>query len=123
MRMPGGIRSWTLAGLAAVVIGWTSYLQMRATVLDGCYANGDPGADEVLLAFEISVLAGIVVSGVVASTRGWAAALGRALLTPIACMVLSWCIGNAAFVLIRAVACPNPPTYDPMTEPCGICRT
>ena len=113
---------WTLAGLAAVSVGWASYLQARFTMLDGCYANGDPGSNEVHLSVVISVLVGVVAAVAVKRMRGWAAALTAALLTPVAFLVLSWCLGNASFSLIRAVHCPDEPSDEQLLQSCGICR-
>ena len=103
MRL-GATGSWTLAGLVGLV-AWTSYLQRRMAFLDGCYANGDPGAQELYLLCAIVLLAGLVAGIVAARRREWIAALGWALLTPIALMVLSWCIGNASLALIRPAPC------------------
>ena len=54
---------WALAGFAAVSLGWASYLQARFTMLDACYANGDPGSSEIHLSVWLSVL--------VASSPAW----------------------------------------------------
>jgi hypothetical protein len=113
---------WTLAGFAAASVGWASYLQARFTMLDDCYLNGDPGSSELHLSVWLSVLVGVVAGVVVKRMRGWAAALGAALLTPVAFLVVSWCLGNASFSLIRAVHCPEPQSDDPLLQSCGICR-
>jgi hypothetical protein len=55
--------------------------------------------------------------------RGWAAAgLPVALLTMIAVMALTWCVGNVSFALIRAISCPTGETSDLMPQACTICR-
>lgn len=113
---------WMLAGFAVVSLGWASYLQARFTMLDGCYANGDPGSNEVHLSVLISVLVGVVAAVVAKRMRGWAAALVAALLTPVAVLVVAWCLGNASFYLIRAVHCPDEPSDDQLIHACGICR-
>ena len=113
---------WTLAGLAVVSVGLASYLQARFTMLDGCYTNGDPGASEVHLSVGISLLVGIVAAVAAKRIRGWAAALTAALLTPVAFLVVSWCLGNASYALIRAVHCPEQPSDDQPLQSCGICR-
>ena len=116
---------WTLAGFAAVSVGWASYLQARFTMLDDCTTNGDPGAGELHLSVWLSVLVGVVAGVVVKRMRGWAAALTAALLTPVAFLVVSWCLGNASFSLIRAVHCPDQQSQqseDQLLQSCGICR-
>ena len=67
-----------------VSLGWASYLQARFTMLDGCNANGDPGANEIHLSVLLSVLVGVVAGVVAKRMRGWAAALVATLLTPVA---------------------------------------
>ena len=113
---------WMLAGFAAVSVGWASYLQARFTMLDGCAANGDPGSTEIHLSVLIAVLVGIVAGVVLKRVRGWAAALAAALLTPVAVLVVSWCLGNASFSLIRAVHCPDEESDEEPLQSCGICR-
>jgi len=112
---------WTLAGFAAVSVGWASYLEARFTMLDGCYANGDPGSSEIHLSVAIAVLVGVVAGVVAKRMRGWAAALVATLLTPVAFLVVSWCLGNASFSLIRAVHCPDEPSDEQLLS-CGVCR-
>jgi hypothetical protein len=113
---------WTLAGSAAASVGWASYLQARFTMLDDCYANGDPGANELHLSVWLSVLVGVVAGVVVKRTRGWGAVLTAALLTPVAFLAVTWGLGNASFSLIRAVHCPEQPSDDQLLQSCGICR-
>jgi hypothetical protein len=113
---------WTLAVFAAVSVGWASYLQARFTMLDGCYTNGDPGSNELHLSVWMSVLVGVVAGVVVKRMRGWAVALTAALLTPVAFLVVSWCLGNASFFLIRAVHCPEQQSDDQLLQSCDICR-
>ena len=113
---------WALAGFAAVSLGWASYLEARFTMLDGCFANGDPGSSEVHLSVAIAVLVGVVAGVVAKRMRGWAAALVATLLTPVAFLTLSWCLGNASFYLIRAVHCPDEPGDDQPIQSCGVCR-
>lgn len=116
---------WALAGFAVVSVGWASYLQARFTMLDACYANGDPGATEIHLSVLLSVLVGVVAGVIVKRMRGWAAALTAALLTPIAFLVVSWCLGNASFSLIRAVHCPDEQSQgddEQLLQSCGVCR-
>jgi hypothetical protein len=114
---------WALAGFAVVSLGWASYLQARFTMLDACYANGDAGANETHLSVLLSVLVGVVAGVAAKRMRGWGAALTAALLTPVAFLVLSWCLGNASFSLIRAVHCPDEPSNEEqLLQSCGICR-
>ena len=114
---------WALAGFAVVSLGWASYLQARFTMLDACYANGDQGANETHLSVLLSVLVGVVAGVGVKRMRGWAAALVAGLLTPVAFLVLSWCLGNASFSLIRAIHCPDEPSdEEQLLQSCGICR-
>jgi len=114
---------WALAGFAAVSVGWASYLQARFTMLDACYANGDPGAKEIHISVLLSVLVGVVAGVGVKRMRGWAAALVAGLLTPVAFLVVSWCLGNGSFSLIRAIHCPDEPSdEEQLLQSCGICR-
>ena len=69
------------------------------------------------------MLVGVVAGVAVKRMRGWAAALVAALLTPVAFLVVSWCLGNASFSLIRAVHCPDEPSDDEqLLQSCGVCR-
>lgn len=103
-KRPGVTRSWALAGVVGLV-AWMSVLQRQSAVLDGCYANGDPGAEQLFLPAVIAVGAGLVAGILRARRQKWIAALAAALLTPVALMVLSWCIGNASLALIRPAPC------------------
>ena len=123
MRSPISLARWALAGFAVASVGLASYLQARLTMLDGCYANGDPGSTEIHLSVLLSALVAIVAAVAAKRMRGWAAALTAALLTPVAFLVVSWCLGNASFSLIRAVHCPDEPSDDEqLLQSCGICR-
>jgi len=102
---PGVTRSWALAGGVVGLVAWTSVLQRQSAVLDACYTNGDPGTAQLFLAGVIAVGAGLVAGILRARRQQWIAALAAALLTPVALMVLSWCIGNASLALIRPAPC------------------
>ena len=105
-----------------VSVAWASYLQAdsRCWTLQ---ARTDPGANEVHLSVGIALLVGVVAGVVVKRMRGWAAALVAALLTPVAVLVVSWCLGNASFFLIRAVHCPDEQSdEEQLLQSCGVCR-
>ena len=120
---PGVTRSWALAGVVVGLVAWTSVLQRQSAVLDGCYANGDPGAKEIHISVLLSVLVGVVAGVAAKRMRGWGAALTAALLTPVAFLVVSWCLGNGSFSLIRAIHCPDEPSdEEQLLQSCGICR-